>query len=361
MHIYFLGQKGFSGDSLQNSAELRVEALAKQALKQGHKVTIAATNRHSDASVMEIPGVQVSFFPSLDPRIPGGYLYAALSSLAALVIRPDTIVVQNWKAAILLHPLLAFLPHTCAVWTIESLPIFPFQRVLKYVLPRIASGFDEVCVTSRTVQYRLITMYGMKTTYIPDGYTVPRLADTRLASVGLTSGKYVVALAQDKKEIQRIVRAFAAAKTRKKLVVFGTGRSSAKVTYIAAPLSSRLASSIVRQAGVVLGTNPLYTPLLLQAMDAGRQIIATTDSLHEELLGVTAQYYSPNDAKQLTALIKHAFASPSINRAAMLRAKHHFTWNTVGKEYERVYKHSKAVAVPFDSIGIRPKLSASIR
>lgn len=169
-------------------------------------------------------------------------------------------------------------------------------------------------------------------------------------TAGLTKEKYAVALTQNGKEIQRIARAFAAAKTRKKLVVFGTGKSSAKITYVDAPLTSRMANSLVRQAGIIIAANPAHSPLLLQAMDAGRQIIATTNSLHEELLGVTASYYMATDYKQLTVLIKDGFKALVANRPALLRAKHHFTWNKIGQEYERAYKHKKAILVPFDSI-----------
>ncbi|OGY30701.1 MAG: hypothetical protein A3C02_02105 [Candidatus Andersenbacteria bacterium RIFCSPHIGHO2_02_FULL_45_11] len=330
MHIYYIGQEA-----------VRAAALAKQATKNGHAVTISMPNTQKSVESLDFTGIRLLSLPSLDPRIPGGYLYTLLSCIAAFFIRPDTIVVQDWKAALLIRPFLLLLQKTCAVWIIDDMP--------PRFAARIAAGFDQICATSRTVQYRLLTQYNVTSTYIPDGYTAPGLADISPRAAGLTKEKYAVALTQDKKEIQRIARAFAAAKTRKKLVAFGAGKSSAKITYTDAPLTSRLATSIVRQAGIVIAADPAQSPLILQAMDAGRQIIATTDSLHEELLGVTANYYVSTDYKQLTVLIKAGFTSVSTNRSAIVRAKH-FTWTKIGQEYERAYKHKKAVLVPFDSI-----------
>lgn len=342
MHIYFISQ-----------GESRTAALAKQATKNGHIVTISTTSGYPAYTSADTPRVHALSFPSLDPRIPGGYLYTLLSCIATLFIRPDTIVVHGWKAAILMRPLLLLLPKVCAVWIIDSLPVIQSpvtQKMFGFILPLISSGFDQICVTSRTIQYRILTSYSIKTTYIPDGYMAPDLADISPRAVGLTKEKYAILLTQDKKEIQRIARSFASAKTRKKLVAFGNGKSSSHITYIDASLMSRLITSLVRQAGVVIAADPAYSPLLLQAMDAGRQIIATTDSLHEELLGVTAHYYASNDYKQLAMLIKDSFTARSANRPAALRAKNHFTWSKIGQEYERAYKHKKAILVPFDSI-----------
>lgn len=342
MHIYFIGQ-----------AEVRIAELAKQATLNGYKVTIATPHKHEPLSLTDITLLR---FPSFDPTIPGGYLYTAFSCIAALFIRPNTIAVHSLSAAILIRPLLAFMPNTCAVWTIDSVP-----KIFRFLFHIITSGFDQVCVSTRTAQYRLLTQYNMKTTYIPDGYTPPELADIRVSTVGLTKEKYVVVLTQDKKEVQRIAKAFVSAKSRKKLIVFGTGRTSARVTYIHTPLTSRLAASIIRQAAFVIGADSTYSPLLLQAMDAGRHVIATTDPLHEELLGVTAKYYKNIDNKQLIELIRDASKGFLLNKSAIVRAKHHFTWNTVGLEYEKAYKHSRAVLVPFDSIIPKRGLSLSAR
>lgn len=343
MHIYFIGQKGISANVVEDIAEIRAEALAKQASKNGHTVTVAVTTGSIVNTSVDAPYIRTRFFPSLDPRIPGGYLYALLSCIAALWIRPDTIVVQGWNAALILRILSPFLPHTCAILIVEDLPV-------RFLCSFIASGFEQVCSTSRTIQYMFVTAYNLKTTYIPDGYTPMQLPDIATKQFGLQQGKYAVLFAQDIKEIRRVARTFAAAKTRKKLVVFGTGKSSPKITYIDIHPTSRTAISLVHQAGVVIAADPLYSPLLLHAMDAGKQIIATADSLHEELLGVTARYYLHRDYKHLTELVKTAFKQPAANTAARLRATHHFTWDKIGQEYERVYKHSRAIPVPFDSV-----------
>ncbi len=329
MHIYHIGQKS-----------TRVEPISLESLKNGHSVTVATP----EPSHISMQGARILRIPSFDPRMPGGFLYCLFASIAAIFIKPNTIHVHSYMSATIIRILMPFLPNASTVWTISSLPRFTFG------ISFIASGFDQVCASSRTVQYRLLTVYNIKTTYIPDGYTASALPDINPKNVGLAKEKYAVLFAEDTKEIRRISQAFTAVKSRKKLVVFGKGRTTANITYIDAPLTSRLAISIVRQAGLIITANPAHSPLLLQAMDAGKQIIATTDSLHEEILGITGKYYKHSDYIQLTALIQDAFRSPFMNSAAMLRVKRHFAWSKIAQEYERAYKHSKAVLVPFDSI-----------
>lgn len=313
MHIYFIG-----------SSAIRTEALASEAVKNGHTVTVASEKLH---------------------RI-------IFSCIAALSIRPDTIHVHGWKAASMLRLVLSFLPNTVALWTIPSLPSIPntagqliFQRILMY----IAGGFDSICTSSRTVQYLLLATYSLKSEYIPDGYNTPVLPDIRPAVFALRKEQYGVAFAQNIAQIKQISAVYKALKSTKKLVIFSKEKHAGLIQ-LDLPLTSRGAQSLVRQAAFIVSSHPAYSLLLLQAMDAGRTIIATTDSLHEELLGTTAQYYAENDSTQLQKLLKEAIKTRTTNTSAQLRAKNHFSWEKIGQEYMKAYRHSKAVLVPFDSI-----------
>lgn len=310
MHIYFIGQAA------------RIEVLAQEAVKNGHRVTLTSTP------------------------------YTALSCIYTLFIKSDTIHVHGWKAGIVLRTLTFLLPNTAIIWTISSVPEFshPFlQLIFQRFLPFIAEGFDSICTPSRTVQYRLLTLYNLKSEYIPDGYYTPILTDIRPAVYGLRKEQYGVVFAKDSAELQHIAKTYKDIRTRQKLVLF-TNRTHTGFTSIDLPLMSRGAQSLVRQAGFVVAADPTCYDLALQAMDTGRTIIATTDSLHEELFGTTAKYYQENDSTQLQKLLQEALKKKTINTHAQIRAKNHFSWDKTGQEYMRTYRHSKAILVPFDSI-----------
>lgn len=302
MHIYFIDQ-----------AETRTEALVQEAVKNRHMVTVTSTP------------------------------YTLLSCIFALFSKPNIIHVHSWKGALFLRISMPFFKNTPCIWTIAELPRF------SSLLPYIATKFDTICTTSRTLQYQLLTQYSLKSEYIPDGYSVPVLPDIRPALFNLRKEQYGVLLSDNVAQIKQISAIFKTLKTKKKLVIFSKSKWMG-ITSIDVPPTSRSAQSIIRQAGFVISTEPAYSPLLLQAMDSGRHVIATTESLHEELLGTTAQYYQENDSIGLLILLSNALKKHSVNASAQTRAKNHFSWDKIGQEYMRAYKHSKAVLVPFDSI-----------
>jgi glycosyltransferase involved in cell wall biosynthesis len=314
MHIYFIGD---------SASENRINILAQEAVKNGHTATIAQSGKHT-----------------------------VISCISALFLNMDTIHVHGFKSGIWLSVVLPFLPKVTSIWTVEKSPktsnAFAFW-LLRRILPYITSKYSSVFSATRTTQYQLLSLYGIKTEYIPDGYSMPVLSDIRPAEYGLRKEQYAVALSSNPEELKTISKIFKTFRTNKKLVVF-SNRTHYGFKNVDVSTTSRGAQSIIRQAAFVIITDPIYTPLALQAMDTGRIVIATTNSLHEELFGTTALYFDSEDAEGLTKLLGKAIKNKGVNTAAQLRAKNHFTWNTIGHEYIKAYKHKKAVFVPFDSL-----------
>ncbi|MEK7499020.1 MAG: hypothetical protein AAB649_00250, partial [Patescibacteria group bacterium] len=266
MHTYFIGDQ---------AAITRVEALAQETIKHGHTVTIANASSNT-----------------------------LLSCIHALFLRANTIHVHGLKAGILLYPILFLMQNTTALWTISTLPSSTLsQRFLRILLPYIASKYQMVFSTTRTLQYLLLSLYLVKSEYIPDGYSLPTLNNIRPAVYGLRKQQYGIVLATNSAQLLQIAKTYKTLKNRKKLVVFSE-RTHKMFTTINLPLTSRGAISLVRQAAFVLIADPEYSPLALQAMDSGRTIIATTNSLHEELLGTTAHYFAQDDYIQLEKLFR---------------------------------------------------------
>ncbi len=353
MHIYFIGQKGISPKDTNDINEARVEALSQELLAHGHRVTVPCTGNYCAQSPMEMRGLRTIQLPSLNPNIAGGWLYIALSCLAVLFTKHvNTIHVHGWKGALLVRPLLVFMPRLQAVWTIPTMPLQlePLQHsLLKRAVPFIASGFSRICTPSRTTQYQLLARYNLETQYIPDGYTTPSLPDVRPATFGLRKEQYGIVFSATQEELKTIVKAYRKLKTKKKLVVFADKAPTGAMA-INLPLLSRGAISLIRQTGFIVSTNPTYAASLLQAMDTGRNIFATTTPLHQELLGRAATYFSIQDPQTLQNALTEATGAPRTYSTATLRSQKLFSWERIAQEYTRLYSPAEPVLVPFDSI-----------
>ncbi|HLC49033.1 MAG TPA: hypothetical protein VJI96_01460 [Candidatus Andersenbacteria bacterium] len=310
MHILFLGSK---------PTDRHLEVLINESVNNGHKVTVISN--------------------------PISCIFTPFMSI-------DTIHVHSWKSTIILRLVMPFIKSTTTIWTISNLPEFSnaniqslFQRFILF----IASKFTTICTPSRMVQYRLLALYSVKSEYIPDGYTVPILPDIRPAVFGLRKEQYGIVFAENADQLKQISKTTKSLLLKKKLVLF-SDRTYSGFKSINLPLTSRGAQSLVRQAAFIICADPAYSSLALLAMDAGRNVIATTDPLHEELFGTTAQYYQKNDSTQLRYLLQGTLKNRTLNTAAQVRAKNHFQWDKITQEYMRVYRHSPIVLVPFDSI-----------
>lgn len=310
MHILFLGK---------NPSETRAHVLISEATRNNHKVIVLSN---------------------------------ALSGIFTPFMRIDTIHVHSTAAAIILRFALLLTNKTTTIWTISDIPEFSnahFQAVFQRFFAIFALGFTTITTPSRMIQYKLLSLYSVKSEYIPDGYSLPVLPDIRPAVYDLRKEQYGIVFTKNTEELKHIAKIFKTFRSTKKLVVF-SNRTHPVFTSINLPVTSRGAESLIRQAAFILIADPAYSPLALQAMDTGRNIIATTEPLHEELFGTTAKYYEKSDTVQLEILLENAISDRSLNTAAQIRAKNHFQWDKIAQEYMRVYKSRTTVLVPFDSI-----------
>jgi len=330
MKIIFLGQPTPASQELN-----RIEHLAVQAIANGHAV--------------------VPYY---------GFIKNIIGILAMRMTKPNTIHVHGWNTAILFVFLQLFAARdTVRIWTIERIPSTnsSFQeRIFQYFISMLAPSFSQICVPTRTLQYRLLSLYGIKAFYIPDGYTEPVLQDIQPREYGLRNNQYGMILSQSIDAITHIAQAYSDSQSKKKLVILSRysspdikklTKSYPFITPISLPATSRGAQSMVRSAGFVVMCEPAYSPLLLQAMDTNRVVIATTNPLHEEILGTTGFYYQEQDMTHLAQLLqKAAKGVPMPKYSPSTRAKHHFLWEKTGLEYEHFYGRKTTKLVPFDSL-----------
>lgn len=321
MQILFIGQKAVTG---------RVEALAVELAKMGHQVSATT----AQAGLRNYQGVKLIYRPSLDPQKPGGLLYNLLSLITLWIQQPDVVHAHGWLASSLLRLAKAFSPASTLLLTLDSLPKFTW--LAKAVLAFNAPAANAITTPTRQLQYHLLNNLNLPTHYIPDGYTQSALPDLPRKVLGLGRGKYALILTDETKIPSWISRAHKAARLPGKLVI-SNGFEGRRLT------------SLIHQAELVIMTGVVPSDVILQAMAAGKPIIATTEPILQETLGVTARFVVPGSTKQLRDALALR-SSPQASEGGAKRAKRHFQWTRILPEYLALYHYPATRPVPIDSL-----------
>lgn len=340
MKILFLGQRGI-GAIQANQREKRVEALACELANAGHIVTVTYARPYIAANVKRYQGVRLIHHFSLDPQKPGGFVYNLFCLFTLWKMQPDVAHVHGWQAGFLLRLAHFISPETTFVWTIDqpSPRLRPASQLKKMIIWLSASAADVITTPTRQLQYCLRQELNLKTSYIPDGYHVPNVPDVPLRTLNLPAAGYSLMIANSTKQAHWVARAYKAAGLRKKLVTLDES------------IVGRQRTSLLRQAWLVIFAGEVATDDLLQTMNAGREIIATTNPHLEETLGVNAQFVKEGSLVQLKQALR-AFRLGEVNLGAKAtkRARLHFQWSRITSEYLACYHYPSIRTVPLDSI-----------
>lgn len=332
MKILFLGQRGI-GAIPGNQREKRVEALACELAKAGHTVSVTCARPYIPGNLNRYNGVKLVHHFSLDPQKPGGFIFNLFCFFTLWKMQPDVAHVHGWQVGSLLRLAKILSPETTFIWTID-------QPSLKKIIIWLSAGAASVITTpTRQLQYRLLQECNLKTSYIPDGYQVPNVPDVPLRTLNLPAAGYSLMIANSAKQARWIARAYKAAGMRKKLLTLDES------------VAGRQRTSLLRQAWLVIFAGKVATDDLLQTMNAGREIISTTDPHLEETLGVHAQFVKEGSVAQL----KHALqgirlGEVNLGAKATKRARRHFQWSRIMPEYLTCYHYPSIRTVYLDSI-----------
>lgn len=250
--------------------------------------------------------------------------------------RPRAIHVHGWKWAGFIGLLRLFLPEAALVWTIETWPK-DSKLLIKAALHQATWAGAEIVTTTRALQWRILHESGVRVRYIPDGYEIAGIPPISVRRFGLWPGRYTAAIAYTPEEVAWVKRAYAAVKTRKKLV-FVNEASGGRAEY----------SLFAGAATIILGSPDTPAASVLSAMESGRPVVAVAAPGLEEILGVTAVFISAGVKDELTG----AMADLKPISKAQRRARAHFTWERIFAEYLPLY-HGAAFIVPMDSASLR--------
>src|SRR3989344_4864362 len=307
MKILFLGQKGIpplrpAGSAGQAAREHRVEALASALAAAGHKVTVTCAQPFVSRHLRRFNGVALRHVFSLNPLLPGGWVHSFLTLRVVGKAASDVVHVHGWRQAVLAPLSVLINPEATFIWTVDTLP----ARVgVVYVLVArwAAKMFDVTCAPTRELQYRLLTEFGIRAQYVPDGYTPEALPPVPAAHFGLRKGQYCVLTTTDITDIRWVTKGYEQAKSRKKLVVFAEktpalSRPARRHPFLifVSEAGRRVRASLIAQAAAVIVTgNETDSETVLTAMDSGVPLVVTATPLFSELVGATAPVVKPGD------------------------------------------------------------------
>jgi len=360
MKILFIGQRGIPTFSREALRERRVEALATSLAETGHEVVVTCARPFISRSIKRFNGVELKHLFSLNSEKPGGWIHAFLELMSVWRRKSDAVHMHGWQLAVLSPMAVLLNPEASFIWTVDVLPDQP-RWLLRLVVRWAVASCDVVTVPTRQLQYRLLQELGVRSYYVPDGYQMYSLPNLPLSRLGMRKGQYCVTIAMKPREVRFIARAYAKAKTRKKLVVLQRRKGYFKrlarefsfLYFVGDPGRREMASLLSQAAMVIAAGHETALETLLYVMDSGKAVVATAQPQFEETLGVSAQFVREGDEEGLTQALRSVVNNKKQQAVwgakARRRARRHFKWSRIVSEYLELYHSPVALPVPVDS------------
>jgi glycosyltransferase involved in cell wall biosynthesis len=362
--IAILGSRGFP--STYGGYETLVRHLAPFLVSRGHDVTVYGrregprlTPRTPDeraVRVVETPGVDSTSLSTLSYGLTSTVHAAARGGY-------DSCLVVNVANGFFLPALRAAGTHVAVnvdgiEWERDK-----WNAAGKAVFLRgaraTARWAHEIIADSQAIQARWASEFGRTGVYIPYGATVgERAGDDLLRPLGLTPGRYLLAVARVVPENNVSLLLDAAADLGWEVVVVGSGADADPTVQRLTGLARRgevhwlghvndqqllrqlwTHSAVYWHGHSVGGTNPA----LLQAMAAGACVVAYDSSYNREVLEEHGAY--ARDAVELAGVLDRLLQSPQTRaqmaRDALDQVAQRFTWDSVCAAYERALTPSR--------------------
>lgn len=362
MKILFVGQRGIPifGNKGNTGREQRVELLATQLAHLGHTVFVMAAKPFVYPSIMRYNGVEIIHRGSVTYANTVNIWHLLDTLLFMRSERPDVVHVHGWRAGVFIRLMHWVNPAASYIWTIDTLPD-KYARLATLVARISAPVCEAITAPTRQLQYLLLQLLKVRTVYIPDGYVVSDLPTLPLSRFGLRKGQYCVTTATTPDALRFVAQGYKRIGTKKPLIVFTDATAALHrmkryfpfVTFVPEH-SHRIQTTLIAGAAtVIVAGNTVSHDTLFAAMDAGRAIVATTDPLSEEVLGVTAKFVKYGDihglASALMQMVKDLPTQRSYAVAAQRRAQQHFSAPRIMAEYLTAYRARVVKTIPLDS------------
>jgi glycosyltransferase involved in cell wall biosynthesis len=357
LRIAFIGGRGVV--SKYSGIETYYEEIGKRLTGMGHQVTaycrtyFTPPGKHNGIHVVRLPTIRSKHLETL--------VHTFLSTLHVLIQPCDVVHYHALGPA-----LFSFIPRLAGKKTVVTVQGLDWQRkkwgrIASAVLrlgERAAVSFPTcTMVVSQALQQHYRTVYGAKTSYVPNGGVLRerRLPD-KIYGWGLEPGKYILFLGRfsPEKGCHLLIEAYEQLDTDVKLVM--AGASSYCDDYsrgLQAHAGDRIKlldwvsgdtlDELLSNAMVFVLPSDLegLSLALLDAMGAGLCVLSSDVAENREAIDDAGFTFRRGDAEDLADRLRFLIANPAVReaagQAAKRRVREHYQWKTIAAEIEREY------------------------
>lgn len=371
MKIAMVGSKGVP--ATHGGVERVIEELGSRLVEQGHQVLVYCRPYYTGGRVSTHRGMKLRHLPSIETKHLDTITHSALSVLHVIMCdRPDVVHVHSLGNTPLLAPLrMLGIPTVLHIHGMEwkMAKWGAGARTYFRLCHRMIPWFPDRVVTVAEVWTRDLerSFPALRPRTVVNGVTPLTSGDpANLAPFGLEPGQYLVFMGRlaPQKGCHHLVDAFRSLDTRLKLAIVGGPDDTEdyeRDLRRRAEGDDRIVFTGYQYGGALtalLGHARLYVHpsdseglslALLEAMSAGRPVLASDIPENREALGSTGEYFERGDPASLGAQLAAMLAREdlgALGERARERAHLHFSWEAAVRSLLVTYEEVIAARVP---------------
>lgn len=363
MKIYIIGQKGIPAKF--GGVETHVEELSTRLVKLGHDVYAYTRPNYTDPKLKSYKGVNLISVPNIGTK----HLDAITASFRAIwdLRRREVDVIHfhsiGPSALILLARLLK--PGVPIVATFHTRC---YQHKKWGLAAKAALKFGEISCNlfatktitiSKSLTNYAKAEYGVKTTYIPNGVSLPKLRPAKeIKHWGLEKDSYIVAVSRlvRHKGLHHLIAAYGQLKTDKKLVIVGDGSFTDdyveelhqqahgnKNIIFTGNQSGDTLHELFSNAYLFVQPSEFegLSISLLEAMAYERACLVSDIAENLEAVGSIGFSFRNKDVADLRLQLEYLLKRPKLltihGQYGRERVKEHYGWTNIAREVSAVY------------------------
>jgi glycosyltransferase involved in cell wall biosynthesis len=369
LSIAMVGARGLP--ATDGGIEMAVEALSRELVKRGHRVTVYGRRPYCDPSLDEQDGVRQVSLPVVDTK--------HLEAISHTVLASGHCAARGGYDVVHFHAvgpsLLSWLPRLRRQATVATVHACDWKREKWGAIARgvlrtgalVASTVPhETIVVSQTLRQLLLEEHGRETRYIPNGVDLPRSTEARpIEGVGSRPFALFLGRIVPEKQVHLLVEAFSRVRGDFELLIAGgTSHSDGYLRSVerladgddrVTMLGSRHGAEkawLLQNAAVFVQPSTLEgQPIaLLEALSCERPTIVSDIPEHLEVVGsgdgdARSLVFRTGDIGDLTRTLELALSAGTQAggppRSGEL-VREHYDWARIAGETESVYAQAVA-------------------
>ncbi len=386
MRIVMIGQKGFP--TLYGGIERHVEELSKNLTQSGHEILLYARSWYTPKISEAVPGIKIIVTPTIHTKHLDAIVHTFTSTIHALFQKPDVIHYHGVGPSLLSWIPRIFLPRTIVVATFHCIDRYhqkwgPMARWFLKLGEKSACYFPHQTISvSKTIQNYCLNEYHEMTVFVPNGVTLqPAPSTASLAAWNVEPNKYVLMVTRlvKHKGAHYLIKAWGAARRlspllmhQYKLVIVGgsaftddyvaelrnMAKGDASIIFTGWQSGAKLDALYANTRLLVHPSENEGLPLtILQAMAAGRAVLASDIPEHQEVISDSRFWFHNTNVESLTHKLITLLEQPALldkageaNRQTALKD---YQWCDITKKVAALY------TAPLAGRTLAPKLKTA--